>query len=124
MRNTIIATLVIISILLSLTACTNYTYESKEIETTVISCKEGSFVLASEYVSIANMYLAQKKTAMYTMYMSLARTNGHYNYNITVTIDGENHVVVRSKEYTPGDIITIKARYGYADGELVSIEYD
>ncbi len=124
MRNTIIATLVIISMLFCLTACTNYTYESKKIETTVVSCEQGSFVLASEYVSIANVYLAQQKTAMYTMYMNLARSNGHYNYNITITIDGENHVVVRSEDYEPGDIITVTARYGYADGELVSIEYD
>ena len=124
MRKTIIAILVIISIILSLTACTNYTYERKELETPVISCEQGSFVLASEYVSIANMYLAQKKTAMYSMYMSLARTNGHYNYNVTISVDGENYVVVRSEEYKPGDTITVTARYGYADGELVNIEYD
>lgn len=124
MRKTIVAILVITSIILGLTACTNYTYERKELETTVISCEQGSFILASEYVSIANMYLAQKKTAMYSMYMSLARTNGHYNYNITISVDGENYIVVRSEEYNPGDTITVTARYGYADGELVNIEYD
>lgn len=124
MRKIIIAILVIASIVLSLTACTNYTYESKEFETTVVSCEQGSFVLASEYLSIANMYLAQKKTVLYSMYMSLANSNGHYNYNITITVDGENHVVVRSEEYKPGDTITVTARYGYADGELVNVDYD
>ena len=124
MRNTIIVAFIIFSMLFGLTACTNYTYEDKKIETTVISCEQGSFVLASEYVSLANVYLSQKRITLYTMYMNLARSNGHYNYNITINIDGENHVVVRSEEYKPGDIITITAKYSYADGELISVEYD
>ena len=124
MRKTLICMLVISIMITTLTACTNYTYENKEIEATVVSCEKGSFVLASEYVSIANVYLAQQKTAMYSMYMSLARSNGSYNYNIGVSIEGETYTVVRSEPYEIGQTITVKAQYGYADGELVNVDYN
>ena len=124
MRKTLITLIVIILTIATLAGCTSYTYENKEIEATVVSCEQGSFVLASEYVSIANVYLTQKKMSMYSMYMSLARSNGTYNYNITVSIDGENYVVVRSDSYEAGQTITVNARYGYADGELVNVEYN
>ena len=124
MRKNIILILVIILVCSTLTACATYTYETKEIETTVISCEQGTLIPAPEYVSLANMYLIKKNTAMYTMYMSLAHTNGTYNYNITITIDGENHTVVRKESYDVGETIIVNAEYAYADGELVNITYD
>ena len=125
MRKTIIFILVIFLFLTTLTACTNYTFETKEVEATVISCQQGTLIPSPEYVSLANMYLIKKNTAMYTMYMSLAHSNGSYNYNITINIDGsENHVVVRNDSYEAGEIIIVTAKYSYADGKLVSIEYD
>ena len=86
MRKTFIALLVIILTFTTLTACTNYTFENEEIEATVVSCEKGNLVLASEYVAIANMYLGKDKLSMYTMYMNLARSNGTYNYNISIWI--------------------------------------
>lgn len=123
MRKTFIALLGIILTITMLTACTNYTFENKEIEATVVSCEKGDFVLASEYVAIANMYLGKDKFAMYTMYMNLARSNGTYNYNISICIEGENYVVVRSEPYEVGQTIQVNVQYSYADGELVNVEY-
>lgn len=124
MRKNIIFIFVIILVFSTLTACTSYTYETKEVEATVISCEKGTLIPAPEYVSLANMYLIKKNTAMYTMYMSLAHTNGTYNYNITITVDGENHTVVRNESYDVGETIIVNAEYAYADGEIVNIRYD
>ena len=123
MRKTFIALLVIILTFTTLTACTNYTFENEEIEATVVSCEKGNFVLASEYVAIANMYLGKNKPSMYTMYMNLARSNGTYNYNISICIEGENYVVVRSEPYEVGQTIQVNVQYSYANGELVNVEY-
>ena len=124
MRKTIILILVVLLTLTSFTACTSYTFESKEIEVTVISCEQGNLIPAPEYVSLANMYLIKKNTAMYTMYMNLAHTNGTYNYNITISIEGKDYVVVRQEEYEAGKAIVVTAEYCYANGELVNVEYD
>ena len=124
MRKTIILILVIFISVVTLAACTSYTYETKEIEAIVISCEEGTLIPAPEYVSLANMYLIKKNTAMYTMYMNLAHANGTYNYNITINIDGENFVVVRSEKHEVGKSIVITAKYTYANDKLVIVEYD
>ena len=124
MRKTFITFLVIILAIAALTGCTSYTYEDTEIEVTVISCKKGDLIPAPEYVSIANVYLAKGKTTLYTMYMNMARSNGTYNYNITVSIDGENYVIVRSEPYEVGQTLIVNAKYGYANGELVNVEYN
>lgn len=124
MRKTFITFLVIILAIAVLTGCTSYTYEDTEIEATVISCKKGDLIPAPEYVSIANVYLAKGKTTLYTMYMNMARSNGTYNYNITVSIDGENYVIVRSEPYEVGQTLIVNAKYGYANGELVNVEYN
>ena len=124
MRKNIIFILVIILVSSALTACATYTFETKEIEATVISCEQGTLIPAPEYVSLANMYLIKKNTAMYTMYMNLAHTNGTYNYNITIMIDGENYTVVRSAPYEVGDTIIVNAEYVFADEKLVDITYD
>ena len=68
------------------------------------------------------MCLSKDKLTMYTMYMNLARSNGTYNYNITICIDGEKYVVVRSEPYEVGQPIQVTVQYGYADGELVNVE--
>ena len=124
MRKNAVLILVIIVCFISLTGCANYTYESKEIEATVTSCEKGTLIPAPEYVSLANMYLIKKNTAMYAVYMNLAHTNGTYNYNITITVDEKAHVVVRQAPCDVGQVIVVTAEYTYANGVLVSTTYD
>lgn len=82
----------------------------EEIEAIVIQCEKGEFHPNEIYVSTANMYLAQENYELWSMYKSLADTNGTYDYNVTVSIDEGSYTatVVRKDQYEIGSTITIK----------------
>lgn len=117
----------IVSILfvVMLTGCgEKYSYEETEFEAIVIQCEKGTFHPDASYLSIANMYLAQKNSGLWSMYTSLANSNGTYDYNVTVNIDENNYTVVRENQYEIGQYITITEVNTYnMDSQLVKTEY-
>ena len=116
--------IIIVLSLLFVTGCSNYSIEEIELEATVVKCEQGRLHPDSSYSSLANNYLSQGNYSYYSMYNSLARQNGSYDYNITISIEGENHVVVRSTPYEAGDTITVTKKItNDQNGDLVKIEY-
>ena len=117
----------IVSILLvfMLTGCEEkYSYEETEFEAIVIQCEKGTFHPDASYLSIADMYLAQKNYGLWSTYNSLANANGTYDYNVTVNIDGNNYTVVRENQYEIGQYITITKVNTYnMASQLVKTEY-
>ena len=122
-KTTLVITLAIISIFL-LVGCTTYSYESTEIETNVIKCEKGIFLPDEEYLAMANVCLAYKKAEMYEYYKKLANEHGNYTYNITISIDGTEYVIVRPEEYEVGSVITVVAKSRYANNKVVYVEYE
>lgn len=100
-----------------------YSYEETEFEAIVIQCEEGTLNPDASFLSIANMYLAQQNYGMWNTYNSLAYSNGTYDYNVTVNIDGNNYTVVRENPYEIGQYITITEVKTYMDSQLVKTEY-
>ena len=118
------ATLGIIVLFALMTGCgKNYSYERTELEAVVIECEEGTYHPDASYMAIANMYLAQNNLGMWSTYMNLANTNGAYDYNVTIVIDGNNHTVIREQQYEIGQYITITMVNTYnQDKQLVNRE--
>lgn len=106
-----------------LTGCGNYSYEETQIETIVIQCEEGTYHPDPSYMTIANMYYSQKNYGLWTTYRNLAYSNGSYDYNITVNIEGVDYVIVRSEEYEIGQTIIITQKNTYKDSQLEKTEY-
>lgn len=122
------ATLGIVSIFLfvvMLTGCgEKYSYEETEFEAIVIQCEKGTFHPDASYLSIANMYLAQKNYGLWNMYTSLANSNGTYDYIVTANIDENYYTVIRENQYQIGQYITITEVNTYdMDSQLVKTEY-
>lgn len=108
-----------------LTGCgEKYSYEETEFETIVIQCEKGAFHPNASYLATANMYLAQGNYGLWSMYTSLANTNGTYDYNVTINIDGNNYTVIREDQYEIGQSITIIKINTYdMDSQLINTEY-
>lgn len=108
-----------------LTGCgEKYSYEETELEAVVIQCQEGTYHLNASDIAIANMYLVQKNYGLWSMYMTLANTNGTYDYNVTINIDDNNYTVVREEQYEVGQYITITRVNTYnKDSQLINTEY-
>ena len=115
---------IIVLFALILTGCgEKYSYEQTELEAVVIKCEEGTYHPDESYMAIANMYLAQNNLGMWSMYMSLANTNGAYEYNVTIDIDGNNYTVIREEKYEVGQYITIVMVSTYnTDSQLIKTE--
>ena len=93
---------------LTLTGCgEKYSYEHTEFKTIVIDCEEGTYHPDASYMAIANMYLAQNNLGMWSTYMNLSYTQGAYDYDVTVSINGNNYTVIREQKYEIGEYITI-----------------
>lgn len=111
--------------LVSLVGCgKNITYEKREIQATVVSCDQGSYNTNSLYSSLANMYLSQKDYGAWSMYNSLAYSNGTYVYNITVEISNKNYTIVRPKPYKAGQSITVTEVTKYKDSKIPKKYYE
>ena len=122
------ATLGIVSIFLfviMLTGCgEKYSYEETEFEAVVVQCEKATFHPDASYLSIANMYLAQKNYGLWNMYTSLANSNGTYDYIVTANIDENYYTVIRENQYQIGQYITITEVNTYdMDSQLVKTEY-
>lgn len=98
-------------------------YEETQITTTVISCDDGVLRLNAVYLSTANMYLAQKNTAMYSMYYSMAITHGKTIFTVKINIDGEEHKIEREEKFEAGQQITVTKKLAYKGDELIRTEY-
>lgn len=101
----------------------DYSYEEKTLETVVIECEEGEYHPDAYYMSMANMYLAEKNMGLWSMYKNLANTNGKYDYNIIISIDGNNYTVIRKEPYDAGAYITITEVKTYKENKLIKTEY-
>ncbi len=69
------------------------------------------------------MYLAQQNYEQWNMYKNLAYANGKYDYQITISIDEENHTVIREEQYEIGQYITVIKVETYAGLQLVNTDY-
>lgn len=107
----------------TLTGCGKTSYQETEVTTSVIECEKGSFHQDSSYLSIAYMYLAQEDYSLYYFYSNLANANGHYDYEITVTIEGKKHKVTRLEPYDVGQSILITKKDSYRNSKLIQTEY-
>lgn len=116
--------IIIVLFAIILTNCREkYSYEQTELEAVVIGCEEGTYHLDASYVAIANMYLAHENYGMWNMYLSLANTNGAYDYNVTIDIGGKNYTVIRKQQYEVGQYITVTMVNTYnMDSQLVNTE--
>lgn len=122
-KNATLGILVILFVFM-LTGCgEKYSYKETEIQATVIQCEQGTFHPDSYYYSLANMYLSQKDYGMWNMYLTLANSNGKYDYNVIISINESNFTVVRSELYVVGQTITVTEVKTYNSNELVKIEY-
>ncbi len=122
MKKTTFVIIMFIAITLLFTGCANYSFEDKSVEATVIECKEGTFLPDEEYLNQANICLGFGKLEMYEYFMILANANGSYTYRVTVEYEGHIVTVTRHDEYEIGSKITVEARLGFTNGELVSFE--
>ena len=64
------------------------TKQEEKIAGVVITCDDGYFKPNQTYLSIANMYLAQKNNAMWSYYWNQAYATGETIYTLTVSVDG------------------------------------
>ena len=122
MRKTTLIIILIIVMMLSMTACAEISYETKTIEATVVSCKEGTFFPEENYLAQANICLAFKKLEMYAYYKALADEHGHYDYHITISYNDVETVIVRLDQYEVGSTISLEATLEYSDGVLTKID--
>ncbi len=95
--------LIVTLLLISLTSCSNSTCIEREIETTVVECRENTY-LDQAYVNLARN---TDSLAMYKYYTGLAYKNARFDYTITVNIGGRNYNVTRQEKYEVGDLIKV-----------------
>jgi hypothetical protein len=117
-------TFVILLFALISTGCgEKYSYEQIESKAIVMGCEKGTYHPNEYYESIAYMYLAQGDYSTWCLYMSLAETNGTYDYKILINFKGNNHIVIREEQYEAGQEITVTIVNTYnADSQLVKTE--
>ena len=108
--------------LISLTGCSNTTSETETIEVMVVSCEKGRFVNNASYVAMANTALVNKQTAMYSTYMSLARSTGKQKYDVHFVVDGVEYDVERDEKINNNTKIKVEKTTVYdEDGQIVKI---
>ena len=121
-KNLLIAVIAIL-VMCIFTGCATYTYETRDIEATVIECKQGTFLPEPDYLAKANICLANGAIPMYEMYYAKAKELGHYTYRVTFEVDGEKFTVTRDESYNVGDTFIVSATYTLANGEITYAEY-
>jgi len=89
-----------------------------------MSCEKGTFHEDSSFSGIANMHLVNGDLLNYTMYSTLADTNGYYDYDITVEVEGKYKIIVRDTPYEIGSKIYVEKIMTYNESkELIDIDY-
>ena len=109
----------------ALTGCVEDDYEIKEsqIECVVLTCEKGSFKPNQAYWTMANKALADNDFNKYNYYRNLANAMGHYEYKITINVDGANREIIREEEHQVGSSISVKKKEYYDGLKLVKTEY-
>ena len=115
--------ILLILFLFVLIGCGSYSFEQKDIETTVIKCERGEFRPNTLYFVMSYLYYIQKDESMGNSYKDLAYEKGSYDYNITIEIDNTNYIITRSKQYEVGQIITVKEIKYYSGIRLINKKY-
>lgn len=124
MKKYAVLSIIILCFAFILSGCTkSYSYEENTFEEIVTKCEKGTYHPDASYRALANMYLAQKKMGMWSMYMNLANSNGTYDYQITINVDGNNYTIIRKDPYDVGAFITITEIKTYQNAKLVKTEY-
>lgn len=121
-KNLLIVVIVLFAMCM-FTGCAEYTSETREIEATVIDCKQSTFLPEPNYLAKANICLANGAVEMYEMYYAKAKELGHYTYRVYFEVDGETFIVTRDENYNVGDTVIVSATYSMADGEVTYVEY-
>ena len=104
-------------------ACEKCSKQESIFEASVTNCRQGIFHPDDEYLALANSYLAQGNMVMWNNYMALANTNGYYDYNITFSVNGIDHTIIRTEPYTVGENIVLTEIKTYKGNELLKTEY-
>lgn len=124
MKKTLCIIFVTMIFVLCLTGCSNNTTEETVLEATVMSCEKGTFHEDSSFSGIANMHLVNGDLLNYTMYSTLADTNGYYDYDITVEVEGKYKIIVRDTPYEIGSKIYVEKIMTYNESkELIDVDY-
>lgn len=109
----------------ALTGCDDkeYTKQEEQVQAVVVTCDDGVFYLNQTYLAIANMYLAQKNTGMWSYYMTQASAQGETRFTLTVSVDGKEVELVRKEKYEAGQSISVTKVTTYDGNKIVETEY-
>lgn len=112
----------VITLVLTLAACSERTVETLEVDATVVKCEKGTFMPHEEYLAEANICLAFKKLEAYAYYKELANQHGSWQYNVTVQFEGGEYTISRMEAFDVGTVIPVTVTFTYAGEELVYVE--
>lgn len=123
MKKFIALGLIVLLFVFVATGCAVAEVKETKCEAIVVDCIKGNFIKNPTYTSLATAALMKKDFSKAALYNNLAQSTGWYEYEVTVSAEGNEIVLNLRNEYKVGETITITRVDTYVDGMLTETTY-